>query len=302
LPKWEPLGPKSVALEPRGNVQDIVRAVYGEQTSPSVTRAGSRPEPSAVRVDGALGSYEIFGPWLQWLAIGESNSEPVLAERDDALVVRALAHGPGKVLIVADPDILHSFNVQRGDHADLWLRLIRDYLASDTVVVDEVFHGHGELPSLAAALGRFPTVLLPLHALLLALLVVAAGLRRFGPPRALPHAFGRGPSEAIAAGASVLIAGLSSAELAQSYVARVLEDLGLRLGISEPGDTALAMRIDALAARRGCRPRAAFLNEWAQKLRSGRAGVRESLRLARAAWIFRRQLLEAGGASRRKKA
>jgi hypothetical protein len=233
---------------------------------------------------------------LQWLAVEGTSSESVLHERDGALIVRVLARGPGKVLIVSDPDVAHSFNVQRGDHAELWLKLFRDYLHSDTVVVDEVFHGHGELPSLGAALGRFPTVLIPLHALLLGLLLVWASVQPFGPRSAPAAAFGRGPAEAIRAGSSVLIAGLGSAELATSYVARVLEDIGLRLGVEGPGEAALAERIDALAVRRGCRPRAAILNESAEKLRSGRASARESLRLARAAWIFRQELLDAGGA------
>ncbi len=236
---------------------------------------------STVRPTGSLGSYELSLPWPQ--SITGAGAEVLLASDAGALVVRRA----DALLVVSHPDLVHNWNVQRADNARAMLDVIRGAGAGDTVTIDEVFHGHGERRSLATALGQAPTVFLTAQALVVLLLIVWIGSRRFGPPRELAP-LAHGPSESIAVSAFVLAEGRPEATLAEAYVREVIAELAERLGLA-PGQPprAQAAHIDRIAARRGEEARATALLDRAAV--PGHASA--PLALAREAHQLRQRML-----------
>jgi len=226
LPKWRPversISARRVELEEPNDVAEVLRAAFPEPAPvPQVVRLGALSGTSApTEVMGALGRFTVDLPHRQAL-VAPPGTEVLLGEPSAALVVRVQATG---VVVIADPDLVHNWNVQRGQNANVMAALLRSRLGSTAVYVDEVFHGHGRELSLGEALGSFPAVLLTIHGLALALLFVVAGMSRFGPPRDEPAPYGRGPAEVIGTAAAVLAAGQPASRLAVDYVEHVLND------------------------------------------------------------------------------
>lgn len=200
------------------------------------------------------------------------------------------------IFLVSDADLVHSFNLQRGDHAAFWRDFARERLAAEDVVVDEVFHGEIRTRSLTELFGRWPGVLVLVHGALVAAVVLLMGRRRFGPPDPAPEGLGRGPREVIEVAASVLANGSRPTTLAVRYVEDVIADLHRRLGLSPvagEGASALAARaalVDQAAERRNVKPVAAKLLAEARALENTRR-AREALSVARRAAELRAAVL-----------
>lgn len=240
------------------------------------------------RLEGLLGDFTVEAPELQVLPTPPA-SATVLLESELGAVVLAAADG---TVIVSDPDLVHNYNFHRADHAALWLALI-DRMQADTLVIDETFHGHGNVLSLKEALGQFPAILLVAHGLMLLLLVFAMGGRRFGPPLGEPRR-AHGPQEAIAVAASVLADGQPIGLLAYHYVLETFEDLRRRLDLAAaPSPDTLAERLDALAHERHLPPGAAKLLRRARALDPrGRRVHHEAWAIARSAHQLRERMLQ----------
>ena len=233
---------------------------------------------------GVLGTFTVLAPSLQVITQVPPTATVLLEAAHGAVVVVA-ADG---TVVVSEPDLIHNYNLARADHAAMWWTLFTDY-ESDTLVMDEVFHGHGKTHSLGRALGEFPAVLLVCHLLLLLLLLVVLGSRRFGPALP-PFRHGHGPTEAIGVAAHVLADGQKLADLVQEYVAQVVVDLADRLGIPPRGTVEQrAEAIDAVAAHRNQPTRALELVRAARGLASGGGG--KPWQIARAAHTHRARML-----------
>jgi hypothetical protein len=324
LPKWIPdtssRGAASVTPVSRAEVRDLLSVLWSELDSEFAYYPGKPPVTVRHRLPrdqvheatfaGALGSFAVRAPWLQTFRVRGSDGgvKVLLGTKDEALIVERYLEGRGRLLVVSDPDLLSSYNLHRADHANLWVTLLAEEMATDTVVIDEVLHGFGQQLSLGSALGRFPLVLVPLHALLLVLLVIAAGAVRFGPPRRVAPALGRGPQEVIGVAASVFAAGRPAPQLAAGYVRRVLADVALGVGIAQgrgqllPGlgaEERAALPeaeqhglLDDLAERKGQPRQAHTLAREADVFDAVTAGhEKDALRLAQRAWAFRVALL-----------
>ena len=192
-----------------------------------------------------LGERRLELPWPQTI-IGPT---PLLSGPTGSFIV---SDASGRVFLIADPDLLHNFDVQRADHAALLHDFVTNVLHADTIVIDEVLHEHVETRSLAQMFAHFPGVLALMHGALLVLVVLLYGRRRFGPPRVEPTPYGRGPREVIEVAAGVLASGQSIERLAPRYVEQVILDAHRRLGLTE--GKALAQKaaaLDAMLTRRG---------------------------------------------------
>lgn len=290
LPKWQLF---AGAAEPfvtpsTGAVKEVLEATFAPEddlvSSASVTQVSDVDGQDTRELYGVLGSYQVQVPSLQVI----TNVPPlatVLLESPYGAVVVAAADG---TVVVSDPDLIHNYNFHRADHAALWWTLLADY-QSDTIVIDEVFHGHGKTHSLGRALGEFPAVLLVSHLLLLLLLLVILGSKRFGPALP-PFAHGHGPREAIEVAAHVLADGQPIGPLVEEYVAQVLFDLHERLGLPQKGSLeARAAAIDEVAEHRRQAPEALKLVRAARAL--GPRANAEGWRIARAAHTYRQRLL-----------
>lgn len=275
LPKWRWDGDHAQPDEE--SAAEILDAVIPGATL--IHEGGVSGEPALLRASGSLGAFDVELPWAQLLV----GVDPLLSTENGVLVAQS-----GSCIVVSDPDLLHSWNLHRADHALLWRRLF-EHLGSDTVAIDEVFHGHGVERSLAAALGDVPAVYLTAHALFLLALVVWAGAVRFGRPRdADPPK--HGPAEAIAVSAFVLAEGRPIATLTESYVRELIADLAVRLGLP-PGrpEREQVAHVDGVANRRGEGQRAEMLLRRAEAL--GR-DPRPALAVARDAHGLYRRLTQ----------
>lgn len=255
-----------------------------------VKRSG-KPDESAMlwTMEGKLGFFQLEIPWLQTMSLPE-NAQVLLGSRKEALVA---ASESGNVIIVSDPSIFHNVSFFRADHPRLWWEILGYAGVRDTVVIDEVFHGHLRSHTLGEALGTFPAVLIVIQLLFLGLVIVAAGTVRFGVPRPPPPPYEPGPKEVVRIAASVLTDGQPPALLSEAYIERIIEEIAEKLNLEEEGGMKkIAENIDAVLAGRGKSRRAVELLNNIQNLASFHPeDLEESLNLARKAWFLRKNLL-----------
>lgn len=297
LPKWElQLGLSMVepVVEPVGDERfmDVFDAALPDHHGdgrPRVHHVASGMTDTMLV--GLLGEFRAEVPELQTIQRLPVGCDVLLDGPTGAVIVEF----PRGTYVVSDPDLLHSYNLHRGDHAAMWLALL-ERIGGDTVVIDETFHGHGHALKLGEALGQFPAILVVAHLAVLLFLIIMLGSRRFGRPEDDPS-LGHGPREAIAVAASVLADGQPLGTLAYNYVVEVIQDLHRRLGLPEASTLELrAQHVDMTARRREIAPEAARLLAAAHALprtkRVTRKTQADAWRLARAAFAFRSKLLE----------
>jgi hypothetical protein len=100
---------------------------------------------------------------------------------DDGLLVARVSAAP-VLFIVADPDLLENHGLGTADHAALVHDLLVRGLQAQGLIFDETIHGFARRAGLLAEALRFPLVLAVLQSLVLAGVVVWAGMGRFGKP------------------------------------------------------------------------------------------------------------------------
>lgn len=111
------------------------------------------------------------------------------------LVARHQLKGGPEVWVISDPDILNNQGLDRADNAVLVYQLLTRELAASGVVFDETIHGFNRAPGLLTELRSFPLVLAVIQGLLLAGIVLWAGMGRFGKP--LPPGTGLAPGKDV---------------------------------------------------------------------------------------------------------
>ncbi|MEM7608893.1 MAG: hypothetical protein AAF411_26395 [Myxococcota bacterium] len=238
---------------------------------------------------GVLGEFEVQVPRLQVFTRVAPYDEVLLDGPEGAVVVR----NENGAIIISDPDFFHSFNLHRADHAALTLAVVERGFGSrpDTIVLDEVFHGHGMQYSLAEALGEFPNLLLVVHFLLLALALIAAGSVRFGPPRRGAK-LGDGTGVAVEVSAGVLAEGQHAGAILLEYVQEVVlhtyDTLGL--GTAQTLDES-ARALDEAAERRALSAGAVALVDEARRAFAQKRWTPELFSIAERAHAFRSMLL-----------
>lgn len=120
---------------------------------------------------------------------------PVVRCPQGILVARHELQGGPEVWVISDPDILNNQGLDRADNAVLLYELLTRELAATGVVFDETIHGFNRTPGLLTELRSFPLVLAVFQGLLLAGIVLWAGVGRFGKP--LPSGLGLAPGKEV---------------------------------------------------------------------------------------------------------
>ncbi len=292
LPKWTfPVGlgtgiaERVSARETRAALDAVFpEARYGQDKRGDVQSTSLSYE----RLSGVSGEFSVTVPELQVVDHLPSGVEVLLDTSEGAVVLRA-----DGVLLVSDPDFLHTFNFHRADHAVLWASILSSY-QSDVIVVDEVFHGHGTSLSLREAVGEFPTVLILVQALVVLSILFLLGTRRFGPPLPL-RPIGRGPEQAIAVAAGVLSDGQPLGRLVFNYTVAIITETHRALGF-EDGVTIdqQAQRIDRQAERNGVAAEMLRALQAARAKQAERIGSKETWKPALSAYRVRTELLASG--------
>jgi hypothetical protein len=298
LPKWDlehDTEPQLAMRIPKSRAQRIVDHALPGAAVTLRREDVDIPRTAALRewtVPSVYGPRRVALQERQTLRVDDREIEVLLGTDRAALIVRTRPYpGRGSVTVVSDSDLFHNYNVHRADHAQIAGDLLES-LDSDALVIDEVMHGHGFRLTLAGIMGRFPAIMLAAHALLICVLLVWAGLRKFGvstPSWRWPASVQMHLVEPVAAA----LVGASAASrvhaLVSAYVALVLNDAADRLSVTAtPVLSNRAAALDEIAERRGIEGGAASL--WVSLAKN--TSTRVLLRIARDAHRLRARLIE----------
>jgi hypothetical protein len=282
LPKWTPSMMGMVAPEGASRIHELLAELpFTVSLASDDTRDGWQ------LLDAHDGAGDPHTLELRWPQRIEGGTE-ALGDGRGSFVVH---DGKGLLYVVSDPDLVHSFNLQRAEHAAYWHGFVTRTLGVDTIVIDEVFHGANRTRSLAEVFATWPGVLALAHLGLLVLTVLMMGRKRFGPPAPEGEPVGRGPREVIDVAASVLANGTGVPTLTTRYVEDLVDDLHRRLALPE-GKTRerRAELVDEVATRRQLAPRAVELLAAARAV-EGKRRSPNALQIARDAAFFRARVL-----------
>lgn len=127
-----------------------------------------------------------------------------------------------QVFVLSDPDVINNAGLARPGNARFAVQLLDTLRRGGPVVFDETLHGYAEEPSLWKALFRFPLALVTMHVVLLMLIVIWAGLGRFGPARGAPPPLAAGKEYLVRNTAALLrVAGHHSHALERYFASAV---------------------------------------------------------------------------------
>jgi hypothetical protein len=323
LPKREaipdPVRPRTVAsadlLSP-----DVPRRVL-EKLDADATIA--RPERSASAWRGELPLPTLDAPQLvvskrlrplvendDGILVGELEQvEAEEAEEDEEGQVSPGNAGPQsleppprwRTIVVADPDLLATHGLGRGENALLLVRILERLGAGDrAVVIDETMHGLEQQPSLALELVRFPLVLATVSALLVGGLLAWGALVRFGRPRPPEPPLKPGRLALVESTAGLLRHGGHFAHAAAAYLRAAKQRVTAqhRAGGEGSEDEAWLARI-VEARGKGAELRA--LEERVQRLAARRVrGEEEAVRTAQAIHGWREEMTDGADADSRR--
>lgn len=231
----------------------------------------------------------------------DSRLAPIIASDEGLLVAEVVpAPQPGqRLFVLADPDLLANHGLHRGDNAALMLALVAQMAGAGRgeVLIDEILHGYLQRPTLIRELMRFPLVLLSVQFLLLALLVLWAAIKRFGPPAPEQGQTVADKVFSIKNTAELVHVGNHTAHMTQRYLSMTAEQVGQRLGAPPGLDEAgrIAWLAELTRARGVRHDVAAIFARAAQLGAQRRARARDWLDVARQIWSWRRAMLEAPG-------
>ncbi len=148
------------------------------------------------------GVREILPNWHRGL---QSRKPEVLIQIRDSYggLLAAGSRGKGQVIALADPGLLANLSLRKGDHARLALNLLLTHRGKGLVLVDEYYHGYGRATSVFGHLARSHIMSPLIQALILLIVFLAAGGRRFGRPRPMAKIERRSSMEYVRAMAQI---------------------------------------------------------------------------------------------------
>jgi hypothetical protein len=217
-----------------------------------------------------------------------------LVESDEGhgMLAGELEVGGRRTVLLADPDVLATHGLARGENAALTVALLGRLGAEGLpVVVDETLHGHEVRPSLVAELLRFPLVLATASALLAAALLAWAALVRFGRPERPAPALASGRLFLVDSTAELLRQGGDAGHAAAAYLRAAKDEVTRRLRPPGEGERADAW-LARTAAARGSAEALAALEERVRRLAGRRGGEEEAVRTAREVHRWREEMTD----------
>jgi len=231
-------------------------------------------------LDGPLPTPELLEPQL----VRSNELKPLLSSTEGILVGERV-EGEKRLLLVADPDVLETHGLGRGQNAELALALLDRLGPGKALLVDETLHGHEITPSITRELFRFPLVLATVQALATLALLGWAALVRFGRPLPPSPPFAPGKALLVENTAELLRAGGHAGEAARAYLRAAREEVLSRLPPPGGAETpeAWLRRLEATRERSGDLAR---LTSRVERIVDGRRGaateaVRAALQISR---------------------
>lgn len=295
-PEQAPAGP---TLVPLADAERVVRIAadaaerYGGvpvgRADDLVARAG------AVRPGDWVAPFPLgAGPALdnpQTLVPGNLDLESiVMDEAGGGLLVAAFP--ATNLYLLADPDLLNTMGLGRGDNAVVLYRTLVDGLGATGLVVDEVVHGFKKAASIWAELVTFPLVLLTAHLLALLALALWAAMARFGAPRPFPPRVAPGSGTLIDNTATLLGLGGYTGHAIREYWRSTLRALTRAFAVPRPATGGELEALQRLATQRGLSEDVADLAARVATIRHKKGDARRALALARRIHRFREEMLD----------
>jgi len=175
--------------------------------------------------------------------------EPLIANEDGIL----LGKMSEDLWVLADPDLLANHGLGAGDNAVLFTQIVASLREpGDSVVFDEVVHGHQASPSIWRTLFEFPLALVTLQVALMIGVVLWSMTGRFGKPVPVRASVDPGKELLIANTADLLHFGGYSGDMLVRYYEDTLRQVGRRLHAPNTHDsTELSQWLDRLRQARG---------------------------------------------------
>ena len=207
--------------------------------------AGWRSAASAGIVDYRVG----LAP-AQLLAPGPG-LEPEVTCGKGLLIARHRAAGQPEIYLISDPDLLNNHGLDDGDNAVLVFDFLTHRLGAKGLILDETIHGFRRAPGLLAEAFRFPLLLAVLQILVLAGVLLWAGMGRFGKPVPPPAGLGSGRQVLIDSTARLLTHGGHGAGSVARYFHQTLRALAAGLGMSSDApDSEVLKRLQRISRDR----------------------------------------------------
>ncbi|MEM8886150.1 MAG: hypothetical protein AAGD14_18965 [Planctomycetota bacterium] len=278
LPKWE----GTVDKKQNGWVGSVYPVDDAMRDKPLTAlginaRVRRLPDGAAPRWDADI-APRLIQPQL--LASGDF--VPLIASDAGTLLARVRTRY-GEVFVLSDPDLLSNHGLSHPGNAIAMLTVLARVRASadQPVVVDETLHGFGREPSVYRALFDFPLLVATLHGVAIVVVLLWAGMGRFGKPEPARPPLGEGQEVLLANTADLLAAGGHAGPALVRYLnfaSRETRDAlhaPARLGGDE-----LAAWLDRAAAARGITPSMTELRATTRSLdRRRRAGAKREVLL-----------------------
>ena len=247
-----------------------------------------RPERPAAAWRGALPAPSLEKPQL----VVATGLVPLVAS-DDGILAGEIRHQDWHTIVLADPDVLATHGLARGDNAALAVALVERLAGGPLpVVVDETLHGFDQQPSIARELLGFPLVLATASSLLAAGLLAWAALVRFGRPKPPEPLLRPGKLFLVDSTAALLRHGGHAGHAAAAYLRAAKDEIAHRLRPpGEGGETGAWVARVAEARGRGDRLRE--IEERVRRLGARRAGgEEEAVRTAQVIHDWREEMTD----------
>jgi hypothetical protein len=167
------------------------------------------------------------------LVAASANLEPLVTHGTDVLLGRVVPKnegGPPELYVLADPDLIATHGLVRGANALLAVSIVeRLRPEGGGVVFDETRHGYDLRPSLWQALFRPPLLYATFSAFAAAIVLVVAGIGRFGRAKPPPPVIAPGKRFLVEHTADLLRQGGHSGHALERYLAATVHDAGRAL-------------------------------------------------------------------------
>lgn len=281
----DPTRPRFVAYAGLLPPEDAQRVLEALEIDARVVR----PPRSVPSWRGALPAASLEQPQL----VTSTDLHPLLST-DEGMLVGEIVRKGWRTVVLADPDVLATHGLARGENAALAVALV-DRLAGAgplPLVVDETLHGFDQQPSLVRELLRFPLVLATASALLAAALLAWAALVRFGRPRRPEPDLRPGKLFLVESTAALLRHGGHAGHAAAAYLRAAKDEVAHRVrppGEAGDSDTWVAR----VAEARGTSRHLHELEERTRRLDARRSGgEEEAVRTAQAVHAWREEMTD----------
>jgi hypothetical protein len=224
LPKWR----TGFRIMPGGFVDEV-------EADPAQADAVLRAIEVYARLRPAEGGWQVDG-WPAAPTLERSPQvleggafEPLISDTSGGVLVGQVQTLGHEVTVISDPDLLNNAGIFQGKNAEITLALLERVVGDRTVMIDETLHGFAVPEGVWPQLFRFPLVLVVAQVVGVLVLLLWAGMRRFGAPAPVVAILGRGRRVLVENTARVLWFGGHSQDALARYWAETRKQVALTL-------------------------------------------------------------------------